>query len=992
MTSAGGDIGAVDGQLFTVTNTNDAGDGSLRDAVARANATVGADTIAFDNIVFSVAQTITLTSGQLTLTDSATTTIIGPGANLLSISGHNASRVFQIVAGASAALSGLTITDGNVAGQGGGLDNSGSLTLTNCTVSGNTARNGGFGRGGGLYNSPGGTLTLTSCTISGNTASYLGGGLCNFSTSTSSAIATLTNCTVSGNTAINSGGIISAGGVSATLTMTDCTINGNTGSDGNAGVSASFGVATLTNCTISGNSGGSGVTCYHATVTLTNCTVSGNSNSNVLPNLNSANRGGGVFSDSTTTLNNTIVARNTAGIDPDVCGAVTGSNNLIGNGTGMTGISDGVNHNQVGTSGSPINPELGLLQDNGGPTQTMALLLGSPAIDAGNNALIPAGVTTDQRGFPRVVDGIVDIGAFESNLRPHVITVSAGDGQSAGINTPFGVALAVTVIDASNRPVSGVLVTFDSVSGGSGAGVTFVGGATAVTDANGVAVKSVVANGFANTPVDPFFQVIATVGGGSAHPAVFVLSNSPFDFFVISGDPSVQQGVPYTLHLSTPGVQDPALVTGWTINFGDGTTLIVPGNPSSVTHTFTNAPNNLTITARATIARVGTFPASNTVLLNVLTPQVVATASDHAGPGDQVTVAIPGAVTSIVATLTVDDHDQRDLTVFIATDNGNPAPVAIAGAAFFDVRVSTTIDGQPLGTVPPDTTLLVTFQFPPVSADETLLFFDPATNSFQPVVSGPLPNGAPTSDPTDGRFTALFTRDSFPEITELGGTVFTIAVPFLPALQPTIQIEATIDPTVALALVPVQASQAVARPEAVPFQPALAVFDAQATAKQSVTFEATADLYAAVQSTQDSVRRPGAGADDSLDTPAAAMVTRLIEAGSTLVRESSRLLGLNDPMGVIRLFSTPAPAPPAPTGGSFGGDRLGQRRRICCARIRRADVAAGDLLGRRNACVRRGAGKVRPIGARRAAARFGTSGLQRPCLVTVLRDAETSRI
>src|SRR5262249_34310098 len=89
-----------------------------------------------------------------------------------------------------------------------------------------------------------------------------------------------------------------------------------------------------------------------------------------------------------------------------------GDNNLIGDGTGMTGLVNGVNGNQVGTAANPIDPRLGPLADNGGPTLTHALLPGSPAIDAGNNAYA---TDFDQRGpgFPRIVNGLIDIGAFE---------------------------------------------------------------------------------------------------------------------------------------------------------------------------------------------------------------------------------------------------------------------------------------------------------------------------------------------------------------------------------------------------------------------------------------------------------------------------------------------------------------------------------------------------------------------------------------------------
>jgi hypothetical protein len=141
---------------FVVTNTNDSGIGSLRQAILNANANPGLDTIDFAP---GLSGTIVLTSGELQITNDVT--IDGPGADPLSVSGNNASRVFEVDAGTTAAISGLTITGGS-ADQGGGLDNSGALTVSNSVFSSNSA-NTGFG--GGLYNEPGGTLTVSGSTF-----------------------------------------------------------------------------------------------------------------------------------------------------------------------------------------------------------------------------------------------------------------------------------------------------------------------------------------------------------------------------------------------------------------------------------------------------------------------------------------------------------------------------------------------------------------------------------------------------------------------------------------------------------------------------------------------------------------------------------------------------------------------------------------------------------------------------------------------------------
>ena len=185
---------------------------------------------------------------------------------------------------------------------------------------------------------------------------------------------------------------------------------------------------TLTNCTVSGNSASeAAVACTtsaaHGTLTLTNCTVSGNS---------ASNGGGGLpgarYHYGDVTVWATRSCREHSPHGPDVSGAITSQgNNLIGETDGSSGW---VGSDLTGTIAAPLDPLLAPLGNYGGPTQTMALLPGSPAIDAGNNALIPGGVTTDQRGSSGIVNGTVDIGAFESS--GFTIAPTSGSGQTAG--------------------------------------------------------------------------------------------------------------------------------------------------------------------------------------------------------------------------------------------------------------------------------------------------------------------------------------------------------------------------------------------------------------------------------------------------------------------------------------------------------------------------------------------------------------------------------
>ncbi len=486
---------------WTVNSLGDTGTGSgtsgdLRYVITHADQTQGDNTINF-----AVTGTITLNSA---LPDLSNTTgvmdIEGPGASSLTVARSSAAgtvdfSVFTVDASVQAQLVGLTITGGSVnGGNGGGIENSGTLTVTNSTIDNNSAAayipgGGGIvgGRGGGIYNegtltvtnstidnnsaftygsgggiSNAGTLTVTNSTIDNNSASFdgFGGGIENDTTLTvtnstidnnlagwggggigNAGTLTVTNSTVADNSATgefigrSGGGIYNNGG---TLTVTNSTIDNNSATGG--GGIAGFGTLTVTNSTIADNSaglGGGGIG-WTDTLTVTNSTIAGNT---VVQYIGFPT-GGGISIDGTLTVNNTLVALNTSGtgLPDDIDGTVssTSAYNLIGIG-GSGGLVNDVNGNLVGVADPGLDPRG--LQNNGGPTQTSALVTGSPAIDKGSNA--PAvdpttgkPLTTDQRGtgFSRIVNGGVDIGAYE--VQSYITAVAVGWGtQTAALQT-----------------------------------------------------------------------------------------------------------------------------------------------------------------------------------------------------------------------------------------------------------------------------------------------------------------------------------------------------------------------------------------------------------------------------------------------------------------------------------------------------------------------------------------------------------------------------
>jgi hypothetical protein len=435
---------------ITVTNTNDSGPGSLRQALA--NATNG------NTINFAVTGTIRLTSGELVVAKSVI--ISGPGTAILSVDGNLTSRVFHIGPGKTVSISGLTLTNGSAGSENGGgiLNDHAMLTMDSCVL----LNSGASSRGGGIYNDGSGgstALTILNSTVTLNGALYAGGGIYNDADNQGNATLAIMNSIVSDNAVgfadnfppgSEGGGIYNGVG---TVTITNSSVNTNRAGvpgpnfpTGTAGGISNYGMMTITDSTIAGNQvyfAGGGII-NGGTLTITSSTVSGNGatgyhdgepwgqvggisgvvtfiNSTLSNNYASLSIGG--LSGGGTIMNSTISGNFGGGISTN-SGEI--GNTILDNNSGFnidgTITSHGYNlssddggGNLIGP-GDQINtdPMIGPLQNNGGRTLTHALLPGSPAINAGDPNFTPPPLY-DQRGSPfvRVFNGRIDIGSFE---------------------------------------------------------------------------------------------------------------------------------------------------------------------------------------------------------------------------------------------------------------------------------------------------------------------------------------------------------------------------------------------------------------------------------------------------------------------------------------------------------------------------------------------------------------------------------------------------
>jgi predicted outer membrane repeat protein len=615
--------------------------GTLRDAVNQANADSArgqSDTIVFD-VARMGTRTINLNQGLLELkAGSGTVTIDGGGQ--VAVDGKGVTTLFEVDQNARAAFTGLTFQHGSASQQGvpsfgGGLINYGSVQISDCLFTANSAAD------GGAIENVAGFMTIARSTFSGNQATMTWGGAI-----TNSAILQIGSCTFAGNTAVTAGGAVESNGP---LTILTSTFNGNT-------VTSAYGVG--------------GAIANGRSLLVVNCTIAGNAATGLHGDA------GGIYSSAfVMTLQNTIVADNrvsATGTSPDVRGNVGTSvsgdvshHNLIGDGSGMTGISNGdVNHNLVGTHNSVIRPGLALLASNGGPTQTMALVSGSPAIHTGGQA-----PPTDQRGQP--LDSPPDIGAYQTQPPAAAsFTVSAPSTATAGV----GFQVTITARDQNGNTVKGYNgpVTVTSSDGQT----VFVSPAP-VTLRNGTATATLTLN------VAHSVTLTASAGTIRGTSGSIAVSPAAAASFSISAPSTATAGSGFSVMITAKD-QFGNTVIGYrgpvTLTSSDGQTVFVSPAPvtlrnGTATATLTlNVAHSVTLTASAGSLR-GT---STSILVSsaaVASFSVSAPSTATAGTGFQVTITAKdqygNTVSNYSGPVTLTSSDGQAVQV-------SPAPVTVS--------------------------------------------------------------------------------------------------------------------------------------------------------------------------------------------------------------------------------------------------------------------------------------------------------------------------
>ncbi len=559
-------VPAAQAATFTVTNTNDAGAGSLRQAIIDANGAAGADIVD----AAGVTGTITLTTGQLAVTDSVD--IQGPGAASLTVNGGGTGRVFYLYSGAGlidVTISDLTIAGGGAVTFGAGIIDFGeNLTVDGVVISGNVANAGGGAIAATDLSGDGMSLTVRDSTISGNDSGRDGGGIYFYATGGPLVIE---NSVISGNDAVDDGGGIYLYDITDDLTITNSTISGNTASTGLGGgvyfYQTDGGTQTIDHSTFDNNTATAGVgggimgvftdtplTIDHSTFSNNDATAGGGmffafafgapivvTDSTISGNQATANDGGGIFlyglyAGGTFAIESSTIAGNTAAATGGgaftLAGPVPIENSIVGDNTGASDGDLGTalagnfdlsftlveapgTANITDSGGNILNqdPQLGPLANNGGLTLTHKPAATSPAVNAGNPAFAPP-PATDQRDLPRVVNTVIDMGSVELGASGTIqLTFSTSSvAENAGT-----VTVTATRTGGSEGAVSVTLNTVDGAAIAPGDYTAVVGGVLSWADGD-TAPKSInitIINDVEDEPDENFIVTISNPTGGA---------------------------------------------------------------------------------------------------------------------------------------------------------------------------------------------------------------------------------------------------------------------------------------------------------------------------------------------------------------------------------------------------------------------------------------------------------------------------------------------
>jgi large repetitive protein len=678
---------AADDATGTASNCTSSPEGTctLRDALAAASNAGGA-TITFASSAFPAPAGATITLGSAgTLTIPSNTTIqgltTGSGAsltNLVTVSGNGAVQVFYVASGVTASMSGLTIANGldtsNTIG-GGGVYNAGTLILDSCVVTDNQQT--GIGFGAGIGNAPGASLTINRCTISNNLGGAgggypgQGGGLYNLGT------AMITNSTFSGNTAAGD--------------------NGGPG-DGGAIYNGNSGILTLINSTLVGNgvtdpfnrgSAQGGAIFNRDVLVVENSTIFGNSETGS----GAGDAGGGISSEaggsSSCSLSNTILAGNTAaGGDPDGVGQFTdGGDNLIGNGAGVSGITNGVNGDLVGSSASPLSPNLAALGNYGGPTQTMIPLPGSPAICAGSSSLVPNGTTTDQRGAAYgaggyCASGSVDAGAVQTDYALSFSGEPSPIAPATQIVPGTNFQAAVT-LDESGTPFTGAAVSIPLSLVSSPAGATLSNG-TQSTSA-GVATYSTLQVNEAGT--GDTLTANLTLNAGLAPALALAAASSGFDVGP-AATTTAASNASATYSSSSQGVTLSATVTSTTTVNGGTVTFTLFSAATQI-----GSPTSSAAVTNGTASAVYTLPAGTPAGTYTVVAQFSGNGDFSPSSDSTHQLTVSTASTTTTASNAITTYSASPQSVTLSATVTSPAGVVNSGAVRFSVYNGATLIG-----------------------------------------------------------------------------------------------------------------------------------------------------------------------------------------------------------------------------------------------------------------------------------------------------------